>query len=224
MDPQILYQDNTVTLIYKPAGLLVHSQKGFHRAPTLVAWLKENLVPYPMPVHRLDRPTSGVLLASADKEILSILSQAFREGRVFKTYLAIVRGWMEDSGQIDIPLKKQNSETEQEAETRFRCLERREFPWPNPQFPSTRYSLVELEPRTGRFHQIRRHLARVSHPILGDTSHGDLRHNRIYRENTGVDRLLLHAWKIRFTHPGTGKEVEYEAPIPAELKFSDETD
>lgn len=217
MDPKIVFQDKAVTLIDKPPGLLVHAQKGFHRAPTLVGWLKEHMDPQPMPVHRLDRPTSGILLASTDREVLSRLSRDFREGLVEKTYLAIVRGWAEDSGRIDIPLAKKDSDTLQEAETLFCCLERREYPWPNPLFPTTRYSLVELKPKTGRYHQLRRHMARHSHPILGDTSHGDLRHNRIYRDSTGVDRLLLHAWKIRFIHPESGEWMEFTAPIPKEL-------
>jgi len=218
---EILYQDNLLLVVNKPARLLVHPMKGMRCKDSLTDRLNAEFTPSPWPVHRLDSPTSGVLLCSFDKDILRILSDQFRNNAIKKTYRAIVRGWMkEEEGIIDRPLQRYDRPgIFQEAITRYKCLEQVEWPYANEKYPKSRYSLLELYPQSGRFHQIRRHLAGAAHPVIGDTSHGDSSHNHLYSRHTGFDRLLLHACSLSFKHPVSGKELTIEAPIPTALKL-----
>jgi len=214
-----IYKDESILAVNKPEKLLIHYQKGFTCTDSLVDRLSLEFTHPPAPVHRLDAPTSGIVLCAFSKESASILSTAFREGRVKKTYLAIVRGWA-DSGIIELPLQKYHRKGEfVEARTIFKELDRLEIPVANNRFPQSRYSLLEVYPQTGRFHQIRRHLARKSFPVIGDTSHGDTRHNRIFNDHFHTDRLLLHAWKIEFQHPISGEMIKLESPVPEEFRM-----
>ena len=221
---EILYRDDWITLINKPSGLIVHRSPLSSDDDSLVDRLRGQFSDPPHPVHRLDRPASGVILCAQDSGTARILSEAFTVGKVHKFYHAIVRGWPEESGVIDIPLQKYKQgkvpgkdKEFQEALTRYTLLSKGEIPVPNNRFPSSRYALVEAEPVTGRYHQLRRHLARKGHPIGGDTAHGDLRHNAILREYGDNERLLLHARRIVFAHPRTGRAMEVEAPWPEDF-------
>lgn len=220
----ILYQDNTLLIINKPARILVHPMKGMRCKDSITDRLNAAFTPAPWPVHRLDSPTSGVLLCSFDKEMLKLLSEEFRNNRIKKTYRAIVRGWMkEKEGRIDRPLQRYDRPgVFQEALTHYKSLKQVVWPYANEKYPQSRYSLLELYPQSGRFHQIRRHLAGAAHPVIGDTSHGDSSHNHLYSQHTGVERLLLHACSLRFRHPLTGKEIYVEAAVPAALNLPEQ--
>lgn len=160
------------------------------------------------PVHRLDRATSGVLLFALDPEAASKMGALFRDQRVSKIYFAVTRGWTPETGEIDFPLKSEHDKTVlKEARTLYSRLATVEFPVAIGRYPSARYSLVQAEPKTGRLHQIRRHLARISHPIVGDTVHGDGVHNRFWREKLGRQALLLHAGALEFEHPFTRERL-----------------
>jgi tRNA pseudouridine65 synthase len=147
----------------------------------------------------------------------------FRNSEVKKSYLAVVRGYVPQYGEIDHPLKqmldtkaqKQAGVTreEQEAQTHYECLATVELPVPVSRYPVARYSLVRLIPHTGRKHQLRRHMKHIFHPIVGDTKHGRGEHNRLFREKFGVHRLLLHAQSVSFIHPVTGEVLAVEAPL-----------
>lgn len=215
---ETLYNDGILLIINKPPGLLTHRSNLSSDRNSVVDRLKDLYIHAPSPIHRLDRPTSGVLVSSFTREAARILGISFVEGKVKKSYLAIVRGHMEETGSIDIPLKKDGEGDFQRAFTNYRTIKKFEIPVANNKYKSSRYSLIQVKPETGRFHQIRRHLARTGHPVIGDTSHGDLRHNRIFEKYFSIKRLLLHSESITFPHPMTSETLTVSAPIPIEMQ------
>jgi tRNA pseudouridine65 synthase len=214
----ILYRDLDLVAICKPSGLVVHrSEHATDRVNTLTL-LRDQLGRRVHPVHRLDRGASGALLFALDPDLVQPLSAAFARREVDKAYLAVVRGFAPEATTIDSPVSDDGGGRAQPAETRLRRLGSVELPHSLSSHPTTRYSLVEAVPLTGRTHQIRRHLAHIRHPIVGDVTHGDGRHNRFFREHFGVRRLLLHARTLAFVHPRTGLRVQVVAPLPDELE------
>lgn len=226
---EILYEDDWIIAVDKPAGLLVHpSWIAPARTPNLVARLRAR---YPgekvHTVHRLDRATSGVILFARSKEVAQQLQSAFSERRIEKRYLCVVRGWPEEEGVIDYALKpihdriadahSNPDKPAQDAVSSYRRLGCVELPIPVGRYPVARYSLVEVCPKTGRKHQIRRHMKHIFHPLIGDTKHGEGRHNRLFREQFGIHRLLLMATEIAFRHPVSGARVTIGAPVSHEV-------
>lgn len=222
---EILYQDEHLVAINKPAGLLVH-RSWLDKGETEFAMqmTRDQIGQHVYTVHRLDRPTSGILLFALDPGTARLLSEAFATHLMQKEYLALVRGWAPLQRFLDYPLKEEldkiadkfadNDKPAQPAKTHIRCLGRVELPFAvSVKHPSSRYSLVRLLPLTGRKHQIRRHLAHLRHPIVGDTSHGDGRHNRFFRDQFGCDRLMLHHHRLSFVHPHSGHLVRIHAPL-----------
>jgi tRNA pseudouridine65 synthase len=220
----ILYADDVLTAIDKPPGLLVH-RTGLDAGETRFALqlLRDQLNRPVWPAHRLDKGTSGVLLFALDAETARTLGLAFEAGEgLTKTYRAVVRGWPADAGLIAHPLRRlpddmrHKREELQEAQTRFRTLERYELPIPHGRFPATRCALVEMEPLTGRRHQLRRHMKHLSHPIIGDATHGKGQVNRDLAALLGLQRLWLHAHTLTLRHPVSGAPVRIEAPLAPE--------
>ncbi len=178
---------------------------------------------YVYPVHRIDKPTSGVLLFALDEENARRMTQAFRSHEVEKHYLAVVRGYTSQSGRIDHPLKqmldtkaqKEKGITKevQEAVTFYQRLATVELPYAVGRYATARYSLVRLMPKSGRKHQLRRHMKHIHHHIVGDTKHGRGEHNRFFREQYGMYRLLLHASEMHFRHPLSKQMIHIEAPL-----------
>jgi tRNA pseudouridine65 synthase len=215
----ILYQDDYLVAVDKPPGLLVH-RTGLDAGETQFALqlLRDQLGHPVWPAHRLDKGTSGVLLFALNADTARALGQAFEaSGAVHKTYLAVVRGWPQEAGLIDHPLKRMEDDARpgreevQSAQTRFRTLERYELPLPQGGFPTTRCALVELQPLTGRRHQLRRHLKHIAHPIIGDATHGKGALNRAIAGLLGLQRLWLHALRIQLDHPVTSQALNIEA-------------
>lgn len=214
----ILYQDNYLIAINKPHGLLVHrSSIAADAGEFALQLLRDQMGVRVNPVHRLDRATGGILLFAFDKETEIAMQQQFADNKVGKTYLAIVRGYAPDAEDINYPLKKDNG-TLQEAFTGYVTLNRAELPVPFGKHETSRYSLVEVKPFTGRMHQIRKHMSHVNHPIIGDTTHGCNKQNKLFRERWEMTTLMLHALKLNFKHPVTGIEITIEAPVNAEFK------
>ena len=211
---KVLWQDGYYAFLYKPAGVLVHRSVFSSDRDTLVSRLYQQFEKPPLPVHRLDRPVSGVLASAFDTESAAALSECFRNSEVQKIYLAVVRGWAPESGTVDTELKNYETGVMKEALTEFRTLAKAELPVPSRRFDTSRYSLVEVRPRTGRFHQIRRHLAGLGYPIVGDTSHGDTFCNHHFVENFGVEGLMLHARRLELNHPVTGEALSPAAELP----------
>lgn len=219
---EIIYQDEYLVAVNKPAGMLVHrSWLDKHETQFVMQTLRDQIGQHVFPLHRLDRPTSGVLVFALSSEIASNVMPMFANHEMVKTYHAIVRGWIEEGDVLDYPLKeeldkiadkfaKQDKEA-QCAVTEYQPLAKVEVPFSTGKFPTTRYCLVEMKPKTGRKHQLRRHMAHLRHPIVGDTTHGDGKHNRLYREEYDCHRLMLHASELRFVHPYTKQELVLKA-------------
>ena len=204
----------------KPAGLLVHRTRLDDRAREFALQLLRDQLGQPVyPAHRLDRPTSGVLLFALSPAAHSALAQQFEAGSVRKRYLAIVRGWAPERVRVDHPLDRLEDDVPpgatpgpaQSAVTKLERLATAELEVRVDRYPTSRYSLVSLSPETGRRHQLRRHLSHLRHPILGDTTYGQGRHNRLFRERYASHRLLLHALSVAFLHPVTGAPLAITA-------------
>jgi len=221
----ILYQDDAIVVVNKPSGLLVHrSPIDRHETRFAVQLLRDQLGRHVFPVHRLDKGTSGALAFALDKATATALAELFAGKQVRKTYVAVVRGWPQPAGVIDHPLDAVQDAYAPTAEsapkpcrTVYRTFATVELPVRVDRYPTSRYALVELEPETGRRHQLRRHLAHVSHPIIGDSTYGKGRHNRLFAERYGVHRLLLACVGLEFTHPSTGATVRAQADAGPEF-------
>lgn len=214
---EILYRDDVLVAVHKPAGLLVHRNAHAGREPFLLQMLRDQLGARLYPVHRLDRPTSGLMIMALSPGAAAILARQFAAQEVRKAYLAVVRGFTDEEGVIDSPLKSESG-AESLARTEFTRLGLVEIPHPVGPHPTARYSLVRVEPRTGRTHQIRRHFAHIRHPLIGDVLRGDGRQNRFFREHFGIHRLLLASIELRFRHPAGGEEMRLQCPPAEELR------
>ena len=221
---EILYQDEYLVAINKPSGLLVHkSPIDKHEMRFALQLLRDQIGEYVHPVHRLDKPTSGVLLFALKAEITQTMSELFRSHEVQKEYIAVVRGYTDEKADIDHPLKQMLDTKEQkkegitkeaqEAQTQYERLAIVELPYPVSRYPVARYSLVRLLPRSGRKHQLRRHMKHIFHPIVGDTKHGRGEHNTLFREKFDCHRLLLHSNRVSFVHPVSNKKIIIEAGV-----------
>jgi len=226
---EILYQDEYLVAVNKPSGLLVHkSPIDKHESMFALQLVRDQIGQYVYPIHRLDKPTSGVLLFALSAEVAKIMSLSFRENEVEKTYLAVVRGFTEEKDLIDYPLKQMLdtkeekragiTKEEQEAQTEYERLAIVELPYAVSRYPVARYSLLRLKPRSGRKHQLRRHMKHIFHPIVGDTKHGRGEHNKLFREKFNCHRLLLHAVKIEFIHPIHKNRIIVDAPLDMMFK------
>ncbi|WP_333004257.1 tRNA pseudouridine(65) synthase TruC [Vibrio coralliilyticus] len=220
----IVFQDEYFVAVNKPAGMLVHrSWLDKHETQFVMQTLRDQIGQHVFPLHRLDRPTSGVLIFALSSGVASQVMPMFANHEMVKTYHAIVRGWIEEAGRLDYALKVEldkiadkhaSQEKEaQEAITDYRPLAKAEIPYSTGKFPTTRYCLMELKPLTGRKHQLRRHMAHLRHPIVGDTTHGDGKHNKLFREVYDSHRLLLHASSLEFVHPFTNQTVLIKAKV-----------
>ncbi len=213
---EILYQDDALVAVNKPAGLAVHRSKLVgHADAFLVDLLREQLGGTVYLAHRLDRATSGVLLVARSAEVAGALGEQFMGRDVHKQYLAVVRGWPEPTGGlVDYPLPgSRENGPRREARTHYRRLATADVPIPLGRYPQQRYALVECTPETGRFRQIRKHMAHIHHPIIGDCQHGRSDHNRLFKQHFGCHRMLLHARRIALAHPVSGVPLTIEAPL-----------
>ena len=225
----ILYIDDYLAIVHKPAGWLVHRtplDKGETRF--VLQALRDQLGRPVWPLHRLDKGTSGVLAFALDAQAARTMGLRFESGEgLHKTYRAIVRGWPEDAGLIDHALKRMpddmRSEREeyQAAQTRYRTLRRGELALSQGDFATTRWAQVELQPLTGRRHQLRRHMKHVAHPIMGDATHGKGPLNRAIAEHIGFNRLWLHALRLELRHPVHDAVLRIEAPLAPEWELWD---
>jgi tRNA pseudouridine65 synthase len=213
---EILYQDDALIAVNKPAGLAVHRSKMVGNAETfLIDVLREQVGGTVYLAHRLDRATSGVLLIARSSEVAAALGEQFMGRNVHKQYLAVVRGWPEPTeGIIDYPLPgSRETGPRRDARTDYRRLATVEVPIALGRYPQQRYALVLAEPQSGRFRQIRKHMAHIHHPVIGDCQHGRGDHNRLYKQYFSCHRMLLHAWRLRFRHPVDGRPMALEAPL-----------
>lgn len=218
---EILYQDQWLVAVNKPAGMLVHrSFLDKHETEFVMLRLRDQIGQHVFPLHRLDRPTSGVLLFGLSSEIARVMGEQQHQWQ--KTYLAVVRGHLKEALFLDYALKEQRDaiadkfvraeKAAQSAQTAIWPLQHVELPFAVGRYATARYSLLALQPLTGRKHQLRRHCEHLFHPIVGDTTHGDGKHNQLFRQQFFCTRLLLHATHLSFFHPVSGQIVNLSAP------------
>lgn len=200
MEIDIIYQDKHLIAINKPHGLLVHRTRIANDATVFALQLVRDKINQKVyPVHRIDRKTSGVLLFAKSKEALKDMQRLFSERKVIKSYTAIVRGFLESDGLIDYPLTEGNKT--QDASTSYKVTQEFEIDLAFGKFSTSRYSLLEISPQTGRFHQIRKHFAHIFHPIIGDRPHGCNKQNKLWKEHFDMTTMLLHAESLEFSYP-----------------------
>lgn len=219
---EVLYQDEWLVAVNKPAGMLVHrSFLDKHETEFVLQRLRDQLGQHVFPLHRLDRPTSGVLLFALSAETARQMSE--QQHLWQKTYLAVVRGHLKGPLLLDYALKEQldaiadkfarTDKAAQSAQSAIWPLEHVELPYAVGRYATARYSLLALQPLTGRKHQLRRHCEHLFHPIVGDTTHGDGKHNQLFRQQFNCNRLMLHAARLCFRHPVTNQDVEVFAAL-----------
>lgn len=227
----IIYRDEHLIAIDKPSGLLVHrTVLDWRETRFALQMLRDQIGQYVYPVHRLDRGTSGVLLFALDSDTSRAMAKQFEQGLVNKRYWAIVRGHPPASGTIDHALTRLKDDvdflgqtvvqTAQDAVSHYKTLATAEIPVQVDRYPTSRYALLELEPITGRRHQLRRHMKHISHPIIGDATYGKGRHNRLFAELFGSQHLLLCCRMMQITHPLSGERIKLQAPQDADFDLA----
>ena len=213
---EIIKETSDYIAIDKPSGWMVHNSKIAGEERFVLQALRDQVNCFLYPVHRLDRGTSGVLVFAKTKECAATLGLGFRENLHQKSYLAICRGYKEAPWSCDQPLAKEKGKEKRNAITHFNCLEKLVLDIPFGKFEEMWFSLLEAKPKTGLYHQIRRHLNRSNLPIVGDRMHGDNRYNHWAKEHLGNERLLLHCNQLTLDL-GNQKKVELNAPPPKDF-------
>ncbi|WP_193164762.1 pseudouridine synthase [Microbulbifer hainanensis] len=221
--PEILFEDAYLVAAYKPEGWLVHrSAIDRHETRFLLQYLRDRVGCHLYPIHRLDKPTSGVIVFGKSGEVAAQVQAQMESDASVKKYIAVCRGYCPEEGVIDYPLppvadfKHQRKRPKadlprQPAITLFHRLDTIEIPYAVDRYPSSRYSLVEIQLKTGRRHQIRRHFKHIHHPLIGCPKYGKSVHNRFFAEHYGCSRLLLHALQLQLNHPVTGERLNLVA-------------
>jgi len=214
---EIIFRDEHLIAINKPHDLLVHRSPIAAEVEVFALQLLRDQVGQKVyPVHRIDRKTGGVLLFAFDKSVEIEMQKQFADNLLSKKYIAILRGHTPVNGEIDYALRKENG-TLQEAFTAYHTLKRAELDVPFGKHSTSRYSLVEATPKTGRMHQLRKHFAHIFHPIIGDRTHGCNKQNKLFKEKWEMTTMLLHASELTFNHPVNGEIVTIEASLQPEF-------
>jgi tRNA pseudouridine65 synthase len=217
MDVSIIFEDDYLICVSKTNNVLVHHARHSRNVAdetSLLQLIKEktNLKVYP--IHRLDRKTSGIILLAKEKEFISKFQELFTNNEIQKTYFGVVRGFAPDTKIIDSPVKGRDANVHKEALTHLKTFANITLDIPVKPYDSSRYSLVELSPKTGRMHQLRVHANKISHPLIGDTKYGDKNHDTMFAEKFGWKNMFLHAGKLEFIHPFTSEKLILKANFP----------
>jgi len=214
---EIIYQDDVLIAINKPHGLLVHrSRIAADVTDFALQILRDQIGKRVFPIHRIDRKTSGVLLFGLNNEIVKLVQQEFLNFQIEKKYMAIVRGFFPNKIEVNYPLTNDRNKT-QEAITFFQKIKQTELDIPFGKHLTSRYSFIEAFPKTGRQHQIRKHLNHLRHPIIGDRPHGCNKQNKLFKEKWNFTTMLLHAKELKFHHPILKKELHLSANFSPEF-------
>jgi tRNA pseudouridine65 synthase len=216
-EPIVLYEDEFCLAVSKPNRMLVHHShysRNLQEEASLFEWLKNSLGIEVFPVHRLDYKTSGIVLLCKEKSFVNQFQDLFENQSIEKKYLALLRGHIDEKGIIDSPVQNERGNYKT-AETHYQLLQHFTLDIEVEPYPSSRYSLVEFTPKTGRMHQLRIHANKISHPIIGDTKYGNRHHNRMFANELHFPNLFLHAQFLSFTHPILNTEICIEAQLPA---------
>ncbi|KGL63491.1 pseudouridine synthase [Polaribacter sp. Hel1_85] len=217
MNLQVIFEDDYLICVHKPNNMLVHHARHSRNVAEEISLLQlieqeKGLKVYP--IHRLDRKTSGIILLAKETQFVSKFQDLFTANEIQKTYYGVVRGFSPETKVIDSPVKGRDANVHKEALTHLKTLEQVTLDIPVKPYDSSRYSLVELAPKTGRMHQLRVHANKISHPLIGDTKYGDKNHDMMFDENFGWKNMFLHAGKLAFNHPFTNEDLVLKAPFP----------
>ena len=211
---EIVYEDDWIVVINKPAGLLVHrSSIATNTNVYALQLLRDQLGQHVFPVHRLDRKTSGVLLFAKDNSFVQAFQEALASAESKKIYHAVVRGYFPDEIHLNYDLTNDKGKI-QSAITDFKLIQHTELNIPFGKYSTSRYSLIEARPQTGRMHQIRKHLNHLRHPIIGDRPHGCNKQNKLFLEKWNLTKMLLHAKELGIQHPHLKKQLLFKAMLP----------
>jgi len=214
---KICFEDKYLIAVNKPNNVLIHHSfmaRNMDEESTLIDLLQEQLNLKLYPVHRLDRKTSGVIILVKKRSDVKVFQDLFKQNKIQKTYYALVRGFTPEEGVIDSPVKGRDANVHKEAKTVYRKLQETVLDIPVHPYSCSRYSLLELKPQTGRLHQLRIHMNKISHPIVGDPKYGDRFHNRMFENELNLPKMFLHASSIQFKHPFMKIELIIKADFP----------
>jgi tRNA pseudouridine65 synthase len=214
---KILWQDDAIIAVEKPAGMLVHPTDLTGRETTCVDVVSEIAGCRVMPIHRLDRKVAGVLLFAKSSAVARVLGSQFQNREVEKHYVALVRGWTEESFEVDHEVPSIRGHCKRQATTVFKQLAKTEIAASISKYDTARFSLVSAQPLTGRYHQIRRHLKHVHHPIIGDTVYGRGEYNQFFRRHFDYEGMFLVAVGLKFCHPLSAERVHITCELNADL-------
>jgi len=217
MNLEITYQDDYIIAISKPNNVLVHHSfhsRNVSEEKSLLQLLDAQIGGKFYPIHRLDRKTSGIILLAKKTEYVAKFQQLFADNKIQKTYFGIVRGHAPVTKIIDSPVKGRDGKVHKEALTHLKMIQKVVLEIPVKPYDTSRYSLVELQPKTGRMHQLRVHMNKISHPLIGDTKYGDKNHDMMFLNNFGWENLFLHARNLEFIHPFTKEQLSLHASFP----------
>ena len=217
MSLEIIFKDSYCLLVTKPNNVLVHHAHHSRNKideKSLVQLIEDQLGSRYFPIHRLDRKTSGIILLASKKEYVSTFQALFTNKEIKKVYYGVVRGYSQENRIIDSPVKGRDALVYKEAETHLKRLDKIELNIPVKPYDSSRYSLVELTPTTGRMHQLRIHMNKLSTPLINDAKYGDKNHDTMYGEQFGWTNLFLHAGSLAFTHPFSNQELVLKSSFP----------
>ena len=218
---EIIFEDDFIVVVNKPNNFIIHESHYARniRETTLLEFLEQQLGFPVYPAHRLDRKTSGIILLLKAKENVSQFQELFTSGNIQKTYYAIVRGYSPEKGIIDSPVKNDDTGIYKDALSHYESVSSIELNIPVHPYDNSRYSLIKLKPQTGRMHQLRKHMNKINHPIVGDYKYGDRFHNRMFETEFNCIYMFLHAYSLEFTHPITKENFQLKADFPADWKI-----
>lgn len=219
MTLDILFEDEYVICVAKPNNVVVHHahhSRNVSDEDSLLQLLANQFGKKFYPIHRLDRKTSGIILLAKETTFVSKFQELFTNNEIQKIYYGIVRGHAPEIKTIDSPVKGRDSNVYKEAETLLELSAKTIQDIPVKPYDSSRYSLVKLSPKTGRLHQLRIHMNKISHPLIGDPKYGDKNHNMMFLENFNCENLFLHAYSLEFTHPFSKENIVLNAKFPCD--------
>ena len=217
MSLEIIFEDEYILCVNKPNNVLVHHahlSRNVADEDSLLQLIEAQKALKVYPIHRLDRKTSGIILLAKHKEYIADFQSLFTNNTIQKTYYGVVRGFSPESKVIDSPVKGRDSKVHKDALTELKTLAKITLNIPVKPYDSSRYSLVQLLPKTGRMHQLRVHMNKISHPLIGDAKYGDKNHDLMYENQFGFNNLFLHAGQLEFIHPFTNEKLVLKATFP----------
>lgn len=221
MNIEILYEDNYILCVSKPNNVVVHHahhSRNVADEASLLQLINEQCGVKTFPIHRLDRKTSGIILLAKKSEYVANFQSLFTNNEIQKTYFGIVRGHAPETKIIDTPVKGRDANVHKDAETHLSTKKTVIIDIPVKPYDSSRYSLVQLLPKTGRLHQLRIHMNKISHPLIGDPKYGDKNHNMMFAEKFNCENLFLHAHSLEFVHPHSNDKLTIIADFPDDWK------